>query len=592
MIIWDHNSQPSRISFFVYNQNSSGSTPTVKSAVKGWNGDGQWHHVAVTRSGNIFRLFSDGVLEDTLTWTGSLDNADAYMGIGQRPDSTSASESFKGSISNVRIVKGTAVYTSSFRRPTEPLTNITNTKLLCCNNSSVTGSTVTPLTISANNSPTASTDSPFDDPAGFKFGENEDQGVVKCGSYVGSGSAGLEVNLGWEPQFVLIKRSATDGGGSIGNSWKIHDSMRGVVTGGNDPFLEANNQDAEGTSENRLSFTPTGFLISTDNVDYNDAGDDYVFLAIRRPDGYVGKPPELGTGVFAMDTGNGSSTIPTFDSGFAVDWAFVRQFASTDNWGQYTRLTGDKFMRLNTNDAQGTYAGGKWDSNVGWAAASLWDSSRQSWMWKRHAGFDVVNFIGDGVAGKQISHSLSKTPEMIWIKNRDRVDHWRVGHKGLNGGTNPWQYQFKINDRGADSASTFLNNTAPTSTHFTVGSDSGVNHDGEDIIVLLFATTDVSYVGSYSGGSGSSVTVTIGFQPRFLWAKNISEAATNDTNAVFVLDTSRGWASGDDQMLDMSSTNAQSNSEDFGAPTSTGFTLNANTDMNNGGDQYVFYAHA
>ena len=181
---------------------------------------------------------------------------------------------------------------------------------------------------------------------------------------------------------------------------------------------------------------------------------------------------------------------------------------------------------------------------------------------------------------------------MICIKNRDRVDHWRVGHKGLNGGTNPWQYQFKINDRGADSASTFLNNTAPTSTHFTVGSDSGVNHDGEDIMVLLFATTDVSYVGSYSGGSGSSVTVTTGFQPRFLWAKNVSEAATNDSNAVFVFDTLRGWGSGNDEMMDMSSTNVQNDSVDYGAPTSTGFTLNANTDMNNGGDQYVFYAHA
>ena len=161
MIIWDHDSQPDRISFFVYNQNSSGSTPTLKSAVKNWNGDGQWHHVAVTRSSNVFRVFSDGVLEDTLTWSGSLDNADAYMGIGQRPDSTSTSESFKGSISNVRIVKGTAVYTANFAPSIVPLTNITNTVLLCCNGSSATSSTVTPATITANNSPTVAQDCPL-----------------------------------------------------------------------------------------------------------------------------------------------------------------------------------------------------------------------------------------------------------------------------------------------------------------------------------------------------------------------------------------------------------------------------------------------
>ena len=49
-----------------------------------------------------------------------------------------------GRISNLRLVKGTAVYTSSFKPTYEPLTNITNTKLLCCNNSSTTGSTVAP----------------------------------------------------------------------------------------------------------------------------------------------------------------------------------------------------------------------------------------------------------------------------------------------------------------------------------------------------------------------------------------------------------------------------------------------------------------
>ena len=68
---------------------------------------------------------------------------------------------FHGKISNFRIVKGTGVCTTTFKPPTEPLTNITNTKLLCCNNSSTTGSTVTPGTITANGDPTASTTDPF-----------------------------------------------------------------------------------------------------------------------------------------------------------------------------------------------------------------------------------------------------------------------------------------------------------------------------------------------------------------------------------------------------------------------------------------------
>ena len=64
---------------------------------------------------------------------------------------------FDGKISNLRFVKGTAVYTSDFNPPTEALTNITNTKLLCCQDtSSTTTAAVTPGTITANGDPTAS----------------------------------------------------------------------------------------------------------------------------------------------------------------------------------------------------------------------------------------------------------------------------------------------------------------------------------------------------------------------------------------------------------------------------------------------------
>ena len=161
------------------------------------------------RHSNVFTLYVNGTAEASAAYSGAVaDTSSDLPTIGEFGGSGGSSYIMDGSISNFRYTKGTAVYTSSFKPSTEPLTNITNTKLLCCNNSSTTGSTITPGTITANGDPTASSDSPFDDPAGFVFGDSGTENIIKCGSYRGdpsSHSNPTEVNLGFEPQWVLIK---------------------------------------------------------------------------------------------------------------------------------------------------------------------------------------------------------------------------------------------------------------------------------------------------------------------------------------------------------------------------------------------------
>ena len=129
-----------------------------------------WYHVAVTRSSGTFRLFIDGTLEDTdssITGRATEESSTNTMAIAGTVDRM-VSEPFDGRISNVRITKGQALYTSSFTKPSTKFTTTSqgatasNVKLLCCNASSVTGSTVTPGTITADGSPTvSSTDTPF-----------------------------------------------------------------------------------------------------------------------------------------------------------------------------------------------------------------------------------------------------------------------------------------------------------------------------------------------------------------------------------------------------------------------------------------------
>ena len=92
----------------------------------------------------------------------------------------------------------------------------------------------------------------------------------------------------------------------------------------------------------------------------------------------------------------------------------------------------------------------------------------------------------------------------------------------------------------------------------------------------------------YTGTHSSVPTITVGFKSDFLWMK--SRTQTYDHN---VLDTTRGWASGNDEFLLLNSTSAQDGNYDIGEPTSTGFQLNgSDANYNASGNKYIYYAHA
>jgi len=101
--------------------------------------------------------------------------------------------------------------------------------------------------------------------------------MINCGSYTGNQTAGNEVDLGFEPQFVLIKAASGTG------DWYMFDTVRGIVTGGNDPFLRANMSAAESAAYEQLELKPTGFSLSAD-INVNANGIEYIYIAIRKPD--------------------------------------------------------------------------------------------------------------------------------------------------------------------------------------------------------------------------------------------------------------------------------------------------------------------
>ena len=145
----------------------------------------QWYHVAVTRKNGVFRLFVNGNLEATNSSITGRDLETPVNASGQalaiaNTVDRQVSEPFKARISNVRIVKGQCLYETDFQPSMEALTTTSqgatasNVKLLCCQNSTATGSTVTPGTITAFGTVTPhDTANPFDGDWGVSFDGND-----------------------------------------------------------------------------------------------------------------------------------------------------------------------------------------------------------------------------------------------------------------------------------------------------------------------------------------------------------------------------------------------------------------------------------
>src|SRR5210317_1376273 len=153
-----------------------------------------------------------------------------------------------------------------------------------------------------------------------EFGSTADQDIIKCGSYTGSGSTGHHVDLGFEPQWILVKESSASG-----DNWILMDSMRGLPGGTgtsyNLLFPNLSNAEASGTASDLYTYIDaTGFGYNGSSNGLNQSGETYIYIAIRRGPMAV---PESATDVFDVTTRD--ATHPSFDASFdVVDMAINR----------------------------------------------------------------------------------------------------------------------------------------------------------------------------------------------------------------------------------------------------------------------------
>jgi hypothetical protein len=411
-----------------------------------------------------------------------------------------------------------------------------------------------------------------------EFGDGT-QDIIKCGSYTGNGSS-QDIDLGFEPQWIMIKNATS------AQNWWIVDNMRGIVSGGNDPALLANDSGAEITGNGVADLNPNGFKVYESL--YNTSANNYIYIAIRRGPMAV---PESGTEVFDITTRD--ATHPSFDASFdVVDAAINRNTSGAFDWFAYARLLGTKYLQPNLTVAENTGASIEWDYMDGWSNGSGTNADLYSWMWKRAPNFfDVVTYTGDGTAGRTVSHNLGVAPEMMWVKNRDQTQTWAVYHKDLDA-TSPEDYYLQLQTSNARINTSAVFGAQPTDSVFTVDVASSVNQSGQGIIAYLFASLDgVSKVGSYTG-NGTTQNIDCGFTSgaRFVLIKR-----TDSTGDWEVYDTERGINAGNDSHLQLNTTTAQFLSADTIDPYNAGFTVNvdgSDSRSNASGASYIFYAIA
>ena len=118
-----------------------------------------WNHVAIARSGTSLKMFVNGSVKVTATNNANITVGNTNVAVGY--DVQNTDYYFNGSLSNVRIVKGTAVYTSAFTPPTAPLTAITNTQLLTCQSNNFVDNSASARTLTVAGNPEVSAFGPF-----------------------------------------------------------------------------------------------------------------------------------------------------------------------------------------------------------------------------------------------------------------------------------------------------------------------------------------------------------------------------------------------------------------------------------------------
>jgi len=333
------------------------------------------------------------------------------------------------------------------------------------------------------------------------------------------------------------------------------------------------------------------------------------YSAIIKPTDYFNTILHTGTGSAASLTG----------VGFEPSMVWAKQRNGTDNNNTVDAVRGvQKIIQSDTDTQEQTSSGSitSFDSD-GFSVGTdnAWNGTSNTyvmWNWKASgagssnedgsinttatsvnttAGFSISTYTGTG-SNATVGHGLGVVPKMIMVKRLDSSSDWRVYHSAAGAGSPATKQLFLNRNVAEDDDNTIWNDTAPTSSVFTVGTNTGSNASAGTYVAYCFAEkTGYSKFGAYVGnGSTNGTFAYTGFKPAFVMVKYASPGGGVGNWGIF--DSVRNPTNVVTQGLLANSTAAEDTS-DFINIVSNGFKQkSASTNRNEDGSTYIYMAFA
>ena len=312
-------------------------------------------------------------------------------------------------------------------------------------------------------------------------------------------------------------------------------------------------------------------------------------------------------------TGTGSSNSIT-GVGFQPDFVWIKKRNGSPNHALFDALRGtgkylessatspeqtdnnmlsafgtDGFTVISTNAVNtngDTYVGWNWKAANSSGSSNSNGSITSTVSANATAGFSIVKFVGNSTSGATVGHGLGVAPKFIIIKSRDTAYSWRSYHASL-GAT---KYIELDSNAAAVTASNFMNNTAPTSTVFSLGNGDTPNKNGDNYIAYCFAEIPgFSKMGSYTGTENANGPfIYTGFRPSIVIIKKHSASTAQNWR---IIDNKRLGYNPNNYPLYPSASSTEGTSETTIDIVSNGFKLRGTGGaINSNGTGYIYYA--